>query len=264
VFLLWGFNGPFWRLTIPAGIPVEVREAMVELHSWSPATRAAAASRLQALGPAAVAAAPLLIDHLDDFGLADGFLKGLPQILAYHGGPKAVLNQAFAALSAMGPAAVPALIDGVMKGRERVRAGAAELLARTGDPRVPSILRDRLERDPSYDVRSDIARLLGAMHDASAADVLGKRLRSLDSLERMQTTIALGTMGTAEAVSVLTTDLNDPDPKVREYVQIAIDRICRDPRRLMIGVAADPVPTTCPGARTSPASSTPPAPSVSK
>ncbi len=80
------FDGLIWLPFQPGGVNPDVRWAMARLRSWRGSTRASATNDLRTRGPAAVAAAPVLVEHLDDTGWAD-FHQGMGTMFAFHSGP---------------------------------------------------------------------------------------------------------------------------------------------------------------------------------
>jgi HEAT repeat protein len=165
-FLLWGFDGPFWLLSVPNGIDPALRVEIARLHSWRGSTRADAALLLGLRRSAAAQAAPYLVAHLDDTGYSEGFFKGASQMFAFHGGPKIVLTDVYEALLAIGTAAVPALIGGLGDPDFRTRMASAELLGLLKDPRAIPDLR-KAERDPDASVAAHARTALLLLHATS-------------------------------------------------------------------------------------------------
>lgn len=219
----WALDGPFWLLAAPSGIDPAVRSAMARLRSWRGSTRAAAATDLRAFGPAAVVAAPALIEHLDDTGWAD-FNEGLSKMFSFHGGPSLVLTQAGGALAVMGPAAVPALIDGMRNPRERVRMFAAELLGRSGDPRAIPVLRAAVLGDRSDSVQNIGASALRQLHDRSIFDQVAARLHDPDPNRRVMAPVLVESLAGVDAAPLLREAAQDPDVRVRVAAEAALQR----------------------------------------
>jgi HEAT repeat protein len=219
----WVLDGPFWLLTVPSGVNPAVRSAMARLKSWRGATRAAAATDLRVLGSAGVAAAPALVSHLDDTGWADPN-QGWSTMYAFHGGPSLVFTKAYDALAAMGPGAVPALIDGMRNPSERVRMCAAELLGGAGDPRALPVLRAAVLGEPSASVQNISARALRQLHDRSVFDQVAARLHDPDSNRRVMAPVLVESLAGADAVPLLREAAQDPDVRVRGAAEAALQR----------------------------------------
>ncbi len=226
VVLAYGFDGPFWLLSAPGGATKEQRWAIVRLHSWRGFTRAGAATEIQRLGPSAAVAIPALVDHLDDFGWADGFAAGFSQSFSFHGGPVVVFHSVDAALLAMGPAAVPELMRAVEHDRDMQRVMAAELLGSIGDPRAIPVLRAALKHvdDPLW---SSAVRSLGQFRDGPTLQFVLKRLHDPDPGQRCFATYDVGQFHVPEAEQALSAVLADPDQNVRARAGEALEMIAK-------------------------------------
>lgn len=137
-------------------------------------------------------------------------------LLAKGEGP--VLNDAFEAASALGPAATPALIEGLK--RPETRGHAAMLLARIGEkasPAVPDLAAALADKDP--DVRREILFALGAMGPdaASAIKPIVAQLADPELRVRAFAAFALGRIGPAakSATVKLHEGLESTEPVVR-------------------------------------------------
>jgi hypothetical protein len=225
VALLYGFDGPFWQLTLPSTIPPALRSDVARLRSWSGSTRASACIGLSLYGPAASPAAPMLVGRLDDHGYADGWWQGFSRSLSFHGGPHTVNLEAAKALQAIGSAAVPSLIDGLRNPREQVRMFAAELLGSSLDFRAVPPLRAAAQSDPSVNVRNSAVRALAHLHDREVLDSLVHNLHDAEDWRRANAAVLLGSSGAPDMITPLRQALDDPAPSVRTAAQAAIQRI---------------------------------------
>jgi HEAT repeat protein len=99
------------------------------------------------------------------------------------------------------------------------RVGAAELLARTGDPDGADHLA-RQAADPEFARCGDAALALARLGDRRALDWTQAGMRSLDAADRRQALAILGLLGTAAAhAPALATLATDPDLGVRMTVE---------------------------------------------
>lgn len=133
-----------------------------------------------------------------------------------------------------------------------VRAGAADHLARIGEPAVEALL--EAVRHPnlgvsSWTVLSGAAQALGRIGDRRAVDPLIERLTYPQVTVRCETAEALGAIGDARAVGPLIAMLGDPDRIVHHSAAAALGEI-RDPSTVDMLVSALDDPRLCEGALT--------------
>jgi len=200
---LWLCDGPLWRLTLPATVPAAIRPDVARLHSWRGSTRAWACRNLASGG---AAAAPFVIEHADD------------------NGPDLVEAQCVQALEAMGPAAVPTLIDALNTNpRERIRHVAAELLGDTHDPRALDHLHLAMF-DASMDVRAAVIDSLAAFCDPKIVKWSRAMAQADDPSQRVDAIRRLGKCESPDVVPDLEQALQDPEAAVAREAEHALRR----------------------------------------
>jgi HEAT repeat protein len=99
--------------------------------------------------------------------------------------------------------AVPELAGLLVAGSPRVRAAAADALAKIGDPNAGEPLMKRLEEEPSIEVRQMLVAALGAVRHAPAIPLLLETVRSPEPVIRGASAWALGELGAREALPLL-------------------------------------------------------------
>ncbi|MFN3650535.1 MAG: HEAT repeat domain-containing protein [Armatimonadota bacterium] len=111
-------------------------------------------------------------------------------------------DRAVGKLISIGPAAVPALCEAVVKGGLSTRWGAAAALAALRDPAsVPALT--RMLRDREGPLREQAALALGELGDPSAVPALLQALKRGDRFTRPRAAEALGKIGDPAAVPAL-------------------------------------------------------------
>jgi len=130
-------------------------------------------------------------------------------------GSALVRNHCALALGRIGdPRAIPALEHALNDESDRVRREAVLAIERCGDPDVALKVR-RLLSDPSLRVRIAAAVVLGVRRDLPSGPALLARLRDSAPWERPALIIALGRIGTSDAVEALVRVSDDPMRSVR-------------------------------------------------
>jgi HEAT repeat protein len=132
---------------------------------------------------------------LGALGAVEG-VEPLVRALATGSVPRAVAG---GALLAIGPDAVPSLLELTSSDDERVRAGAIELLGLLGDAADAREFSHRL-RDAAAEVRAKTARALGRLGAAQASEDLRAALGDRIPDVRAAAAIALGDIGDRAAV----------------------------------------------------------------
>ena len=148
------------------------------------------------------------------------------------------------ALSRIGAAAIPPLIEALNSEENTVRAGAAKALAGMGadaSPAIPALITNLKNED---DVRREAAEALGAI-GAAGIQPLAASLNSADARERAGAAMALALAGTgAKEIAPAFLDLakKETDPAVRVALLTALPKIGVDAREsvplLVSGVAS--------------------------
>ena len=224
---------------------LRVQTLIRQLEDSNPGVCGPAAYELGQIGPAAVAAAPALIET---FTHKDGYVRGsaaealrkiglvaVPALiealknkhLGVRGGAAYVLGQ-------IGPearAAVPALIQTLEDTDEYVRGTAADALAKIGPVAVKELIAVLHDTNPSVHVRGGAAYVLGQIGpEAEAAipaliEVLKDQhghvyVRSVaaDAIGRIR-------LGAESAIPELTKALHDPNGEVRSGAAYALSEI---------------------------------------
>ena len=72
-------------------------------------------------------------------------------------------------------------------------------------------------------MRGDIIRALGFFHDPRAYQLLFDNLHSSQVTDRMNSILALKTLGTKEVIPALLAALNDPEVQVRQVANFALE-----------------------------------------
>jgi len=207
---LWLSDGPYWRWTLPGTVPAPIRADVARLHSWRPSTRAWACRNLATGG---AAAAPFLIEHVDDTGS-----------FSFHGGPNLVMASCVQALEAMRSDAVPALIDALNTNpRELVRHVAAELLGETHDTRALPHLQLALY-DASMDVRAIAIDSLAAFCDPKIVKWTRVMIHDDDQVQRATAVRRLGKCDSPDVVADLEQARQDPEQPVVREAELALSR----------------------------------------
>jgi HEAT repeat protein len=215
---LWLCDGPVWR---SATVPANIRTDVARLHSWRGSTRAWACRNLATGG---AAAAPFLIEHVDDAGTADGVWAGLTHGFSFHGASNQVMVSCVQALQAMGREAVPALIVGLNTNpREMVRHVCAELLAEAHDARALPHLQLALF-DASNDVRNIVIDSLAAFCDPKIVKWSRSLLHEDDQWQRASAVRRLGQCDSPDVQPDLEAALQDPEPPVVREAELALKR----------------------------------------
>jgi hypothetical protein len=218
---LWLCDGPYWRWTLPATVPGPIRADVARLHSWRASTRAWACRNLATGG---AAAAPFLIEHVDDTGSADGIWAGVRRGFSFHGGPSLVMLPCVQSLEAMRSDAVPALVNGLNTNpRELVRHVAAELLGETHDPRALPHLQLALY-DASMDVRAIVIDSLAAFCDPKIVKWSRSLIHADDQWQRASAIRRLGKCDSPDVVPDLEQARQDPEPPVVREAELALSR----------------------------------------
>jgi hypothetical protein len=218
---LWLCDGPAWGWTLPPTVPAAIRADVARLHSWRGSTRADACRKLATGG---AAAAPFLVEHMDDTGSADGIWAGVRRGFSFHGGPNPVMVPCIQALEAMGRDAVPALITGLNTNpRELVRHASAELLGETHDPSALPHLQLALF-DASNDVRNIVVDSLAAFCDPKVVKWTRSLLHEDDKWQRAAAVRRLGKCDSPDVTPDLEEALKDPEPAVVKEAEVALSR----------------------------------------
>mmetsp|Transcript_83947 Transcript_83947/g.271263 ORF Transcript_83947/g.271263 Transcript_83947/m.271263 type:complete len:894 (+) Transcript_83947:111-2792(+) len=229
------------------------------LSDSNESVRRAAAQALEQIGPAAAAAVPalaaMLLDPTEDVRCAAA------KALARMGGEAAspavpalaetcsrdsnasVQKAAVAALGQLGTfavPAVPALIECLRSPNHSVRCAAAsslESLGPSGASAVSALL--VCAHDPDVGVRTTASKALGTLGNfvsssASAAEALCERLLDTHEGVRAAAAMALGRLGVASTIPMLSEALKDMNEDVRKASAIALGQ--------MRGVATPAIP----------------------
>ena len=158
-----------------------------------------------------------------------------------HDGSALVRNHCALALGRIGDSrAIPALEHALNDESDRVRREAILAIERCGDPEAAPKVR-RFLSDPSLRVRIAAAVVLGVRRDLASGAALLARWRESAPWERPALIIALGRIGTPEAVEALVRAADDPMRSVRVCVVHALAETRTPPARAVArGKLADP------------------------
>jgi HEAT repeat protein len=219
---------PSFRMPPQDGIrwfmPAEVGREVDRLYSKDPAERAAAANRLGAMGENAATAVPhlkaLLLDRVEPYALLRS--RSDPQYVP----PKnEVADAAERALIRIGKPSVRPLIETfTVRGYyEKPEDRVVRILAAIGKPAMPAMV--RLLDDGDAQVRARAAEVLGRMGDPSAVEPLARALRDKDPQARAAAAAALATLGGPQALEVLIADMRAQ--KTREEQGVTAREIVR-------------------------------------
>jgi hypothetical protein len=108
------------------------------------------------------------------------------------------------------------------QGEDPLRSYALLLLAEKGDPAFLPAFLEMLGKSPEP-MRGDILRALGFFHDPRAYQVLFENLHSRQVTDRMNAILGLKTVGTKEVIPALLAALNDPELRVRQVANFALE-----------------------------------------
>lgn len=136
-------------------------------------------------------------------------------------GDPAQVEQARDRLRELGAQAVPALLEGLTKKEDTVRAESAFVLGRVGSRQVVPALIKAL-KDPAKQVREKAAYALGELADPRATQGLIKCLQDPQTAVRANAAFALGQIGSPDATTALIVALRDSDTLVRNYAASAL------------------------------------------
>jgi len=169
-----------------------------------------AVTNLGAIGPDAVEAVPALIELLNDNWEMEIFC--VPERLSY---------TAVRAISEIGPAAVPALIEGLKHKDEYVRGNVCQELSGF-HPKVEGIIPilSGMTADESEYVRRAVADSLGSIDISDALPVLSQMMEDESESVRGAAVKNIGGFSGASVVPYLVKGLGDKDASVR---RIALD-----------------------------------------
>ena len=186
--------------------------------------RRMAAQSFGKFGPAAVEFIPALIGHVRQERSRD------------------VLMSVANAIVAIGPPAIPCLIDALAQGGISDITLVSETLSRMGAAAVEALAQTMLTH-PDGLVRRHAAalmRLIGP-RAAAAVPVAMQLLKSGDADQRLDALIALGAMGpvAAEAAFDIANALSDRNPDIREWAKNALETIGPDARPALEWVFPD-------------------------
>lgn len=163
-------------------------------------------------------------------------------------------EEAIEGLTAMGAAAVPAVLDQLRRGEPRTRVAAAVVLSRLRPPQAVAALIERLADaeetvrdavqealeeigepavlaliarldDPDELIRVGAAETLGRIKDLRAVGPLLQCLNSEGLATRQAAADALGELGHPSAVPALINLLKDPAPALQQSALTALDKI---------------------------------------
>ena len=208
-----------WLCVASAGA-ADVAVLSQELGAPNVVVRREAAYSLDKMGVAAKDALPALID-----GLGNRRARGRDRDRR-----QAVTRSAFA-LSKIGRAAIPALVEALKSDDTGQRAGAAKALAGMGGdaaPAIPELIANLKGED---EVRREMVEALGAI-GAGAVKPLMESLQAADARERAGAAMSLALLGVVakESAPVIFELLKtDSDPQVRIALLSALPKIGIEP-----------------------------------
>jgi HEAT repeat protein len=128
------------------------------------------------------------------------------------------------ALVALGPEAIPPLVDLLRAEREADRERGVRVLTKIGAPAVEQMIALLLDRKAPNDARAAAARTLGIIGDARAITPLSATLRDENSFLKQQAAIALGVIG-EPAIDQLMNMSSAAVPATREIAIEALGNI---------------------------------------
>ncbi len=235
-----------------SGMPASAADVAVlaqELGAPNVVVRRDAAFALDAMGAGAKAALPALIRALDDADrqvwsfsisaiahLGPDAQEAIPALIDGLGNRKsrgrdrdrrqAVTRAAFA-LSRIGVAALPALMDAAKSDDASLRAGAAKALAGMGREAAPAIPFLIANLNGDEEVRRETTEALGAIGEA-AVKPLAEALKSKEAPQRAGAATSLGLIGVAAkecAAAFAEAAKSESDPQARVAMLGALPRI---------------------------------------
>jgi len=227
--------GREWACTMLAGTDPPPKEALAALIAAMRDTRpenerarAACARAIAVLGPSAAPAIDALVSFLDEDVLSKQWQEEhSPQ---EHG---RAFEQVIKALGAIGPAAVPALVERLDFRPDRqgentnpAWAGASESLGLIGTPAIPALLQALKNSAKRYGAIDALGNVGGVAAEESVP-ALTALSTDPDALVRWRVMTALQHIGPAAslAVPVLIQALEDPDQSVRSEAVLALETI---------------------------------------
>jgi len=184
-----------------------------ELQSEDYVIRYKAVTNLGAMGSDAAEAVPALIELLNEDWQPE------PDVEIF--GTEPFSFSVAWAIRKIGPAAVPALIQGLKHKSEYVRGNVCEVLSEF-HPKVEGIIRilSGMTGDESLYVRWAVAKALGWMNDVKVIPVLAEMMQ--DESVRGAAVRSLGLIGGVSVVPHLVKALGDSDISVR---RVALDKV---------------------------------------
>ncbi len=108
------------------------------------------------------------------------------------------------------------------QGEDSLRSYALLLLAEKGDSAFIPALLGTVGKSPEP-LRGDVLRALGFFHDPRAYQSLFENLHSRQVTDRMNAILGLKTLGTKEVIPALLAALNDPELRVRQVANFALE-----------------------------------------
>jgi HEAT repeat protein len=236
-----------------------VQELIAQLSSSDTPVRREATFQLEKLGPAAKDAVPALLKVIDDSdkqvwsnalaalaSIGPDAKEAIPTLLLIFESGKGrsqrfrergqMIVRAAYALTRIGPAAVPPLIEALGKDDAGLRAGAAKALGGMGPAAkdaVPALVAILGNQDP--EVQREVIDALGSI-GAEAQPKVVEALQGSEARQRSGAALALGAMHTAakDAAPAMMARLDtETDPAVRSNLLTALPRVGADPAALI-------------------------------